>query len=328
MVKMLRYAGQYGEIESLESFVRYMQLSQAVALRTGIEHMLAGMLDSTGGVLLYKLGENTPGISWSIIDWYGTAKPGYSFVKRAYEPVHIFCRYHRTVWFAGTEFQADVLVALHEDGGGPYQAQAVIYGSDLTPLHELEQPIPSLTQGVHHAMSVSWPVPGQGAAPFFLHLRLTDQSGSCVSDNVYWYNYDNSLAHQTSWQSPFDDFSARMGCLDRLPRTSLSVEPLSKDSTGRGRSAEIRLLVKNKGMCPAFLTALCCSRPEGSGVESLMRYGDNDFWLPGGETKSVLISLDEPIVGDLIVRAQAWNTAPVTSALRLLPGGMPREKRP
>jgi beta-mannosidase len=71
---------------TLEEYVDFTHINQAEGLRFGIEHFRRRKPHCSGS-LIWQFNDCWPGISWSIVDYYGFAKAAYFFVKRAYAPV-------------------------------------------------------------------------------------------------------------------------------------------------------------------------------------------------------------------------------------------------
>ncbi|ELX09252.1 glycoside hydrolase family 2 sugar binding protein [Janthinobacterium sp. HH01] len=72
--------------QTLEQYVDYTQLTQAEGLQFGIEHFRRRRPHCSGS-LIWQFNDCWPGVSWSIVDYYGFAKAGYHYVRRAYAPV-------------------------------------------------------------------------------------------------------------------------------------------------------------------------------------------------------------------------------------------------
>jgi beta-mannosidase len=71
---------------TVEEYVDFTQINQAEGLKFGIEHFRRRKPHCSGS-LIWQFNDCWPGISWSIVDYYGFAKAAYYFVKRAYAPV-------------------------------------------------------------------------------------------------------------------------------------------------------------------------------------------------------------------------------------------------
>ena len=71
---------------TIEQYVDYTQITQAEGLKFGVEHFRRRKPHCSGS-LIWQLNDCWPGISWSLIDYYGFAKASYFYVRRAYAPV-------------------------------------------------------------------------------------------------------------------------------------------------------------------------------------------------------------------------------------------------
>ena len=74
--------------ESLQQYVDFTQIVQAEGLKFGIEHYRRRK-PHCSGTLLWQYNDCWPGISWSIVDYDGVAKPSWYAVRRAYAPVMV-----------------------------------------------------------------------------------------------------------------------------------------------------------------------------------------------------------------------------------------------
>ncbi len=71
---------------TMEDYVDFTQITQAEGLKFGIEHFRRRK-PHCSGTLIWQLNDCWPGVSWSLLDFYGFAKAGYHYVRRAYSPL-------------------------------------------------------------------------------------------------------------------------------------------------------------------------------------------------------------------------------------------------
>ena len=71
---------------TLDEYVDFTQINQAEGLKFGIEHFRRRKPHCSGS-LIWQFNDCWPGISWSIVDYYGFPKAAYYHVRRAYAPL-------------------------------------------------------------------------------------------------------------------------------------------------------------------------------------------------------------------------------------------------
>ncbi len=72
--------------EGLEEYIDFSMIAQAEGLKFGIEHFRRRK-PHCSGTLFWQLNDCWPVLGWSVLDYYGFAKAGYYYVRRAYAPV-------------------------------------------------------------------------------------------------------------------------------------------------------------------------------------------------------------------------------------------------
>ena len=70
----------------LEEYIDFSMIAQAEGLKFGIEHFRRRK-PHCSGTLLWQLNDCWPVLGWSVLDYYGSAKAGYYYARRAYAPV-------------------------------------------------------------------------------------------------------------------------------------------------------------------------------------------------------------------------------------------------
>jgi beta-mannosidase len=71
---------------NLEEYVDFSMIAQAEGLKFGIEHFRRRK-PHCSGTLFWQLNDCWPVLGWSVLDYYGFAKAGYYYVRRAYAPI-------------------------------------------------------------------------------------------------------------------------------------------------------------------------------------------------------------------------------------------------
>jgi beta-mannosidase len=72
--------------KNLEEYIDFSMIAQAEGLKLGIEHFRRRK-PHCSGTLFWQLNDCWPVLSWSVLDYYGFAKAGYYYVRRAYAPI-------------------------------------------------------------------------------------------------------------------------------------------------------------------------------------------------------------------------------------------------
>lgn len=75
---------------SLDDFARMSQISQAEAKKYFIESFRTEKWRKTG-ILWWNVADGWPQVSDAIVDWYGTKKLAYSYIKRSQQPLCLIC---------------------------------------------------------------------------------------------------------------------------------------------------------------------------------------------------------------------------------------------
>jgi beta-mannosidase len=116
---------------TLEQYVDYTQITQAEGLKFGVEHFRRRKPHCSGS-LIWQFNDCWPGVSWSLIDYYGFAKASYFYVRRAYAPV--MASFKATddgaveLWIVNdtlNSIDTEVEVALKAFGGGTVWSESI-----------------------------------------------------------------------------------------------------------------------------------------------------------------------------------------------------------
>ena len=278
---------RFGAPTSLRDFSSKMQLLNADGYR-GIFEAAGHHLNTTGGVMLWKLNSAFPSVVWQIYDWYLEPNAGYYFMQRACEPVHVQLNLDdSTVAVVNRTYVARRGLSV----------RASVRAIDGRLLFSRTVPVSLDTTDVREVLPLST-VLASASGVSFVCLELTDAAGKTVSRNTYWFQPDK-------------DFTA----LSHMPPASVSTEVLATRKTAREYVYTVRF--RNTSTNLAFFL-----NPQVfMGGEEVMPsfWSDNYFSLEAGSSTTVTVSVPvEKIGGALSLVMEGWNVrssgTPLSSA--------------
>lgn len=292
--KMIHYAQDFLEPQSIRDLVDGMQLSQGLGLKINIESMRIRKPGATQ-ITFYKLTEDYPAASWATIDYYGLPKLSHYLTKEAYAPVHVMSIYDdwndsngvlKLLFYGVNDTAADVTGTL----------KAVLYDAAMQPVWRHEYPVTITPDAALHIAEESIEAPKANGAPLFLCLDLTSESGKLVDRDWSYYN-----------------FTTERGSLFKRPQTTLAVKWVN------GSTERLKLSISNSGTLPAAGVTVSLGQGGFSYYAS-----DSLFWLQPGETRQVAIERIAAVDGKdhelSVVKVGAWNAAPQDLAVPLRTG--------
>ena len=282
--KMVRYAQDFLEPQSLRDLVNGMQLSQGLGLKVLIESMRSRKPYTTQ-TTFYKLTEDYPGASWATIDYYGLPKLSHYLLKQAYAPVHVMSIYDD---WNDTDGVLKFRIQSVNDSGAPVSGtvRAVIYDAALQRAWSREYPVTITPEAALRVADESFRIPSTNGAPLFLCLDLLSNAGKLIDRDWSFYN-----------------FTPRRGSLFERPKTALSARWTEAPKVGAV------LAITNTGTLPALGVTVRL----GQGGFSYYAT-DSLFWLMPDETRDVAIERLPAVDGQDreldSVTVGAWNAVP------------------
>ncbi len=298
LLKLMRYAKEFGASSSLEEFVSKSQLYQAIANKFNMEFCRENKFQNSG-LLIWQYNDIWPTLSWALVDWYGTPKPSYFFLKRASRPLHISGDYKKYLWEVGEEFQSDIHIlndSYEEVSDMTYQASLLDIDSKT-----LAQKSGAASVGANKSVKVDnikWRIPeSYEGETFFLSVRLLGKDKKLISEGIYPIAISRMAIKEKKGERSIkewyleisDKFSSIFAELNELPEVSLQSK-LSKKAVKLNKEGVGKLVINltNPSKKLAFFIRVRLNAEPG---EIFPFYSDNYFTLLPEETRSVNVKI-------------------------------------
>ena len=184
--KLMRYAGEFGPSSGIDELIMKGQLYQALGDAFDMEFCRAHKFRNSG-FLTWQYNDIWPCLSWSVVDWYGTPKAAYYFMKRASRPIHASADFERYLWKGGEKFSSEIYLLNDTElavRGCTYRAAILdVQGRTLT---EISGPAEADANRSARIGVVEFPIPleMQGKT-FFVSVELSGSDGKRISEALY-----------------------------------------------------------------------------------------------------------------------------------------------
>ncbi|HUX84247.1 MAG TPA: beta galactosidase jelly roll domain-containing protein, partial [Chitinophagaceae bacterium] len=278
---------RYGAPSSFREFSDKMQMVNAVSYR-GIFESAGHHLNSTGGVILWKLNAAFPSVVWQVYDWYLDANAGYYSMQNTLEPVHVQLNLD------------DSMVAVVNRTALPQtglRVEATSYSIDGRTLYHHEQVLNLDSTGARESFSLSGQL-NSGAAFQFLLLSLKDKTGRVVSRNL-------------CWMAPHHDYKA----INSMPETEVTVTQTGFSSGPATDSWGVRFTNHSTHFAFFLHPKL---RAHGELVLPAF-WSTNYFSLAPGESLNLKVGCPARLIDgkEVSLSTDGWNVPKVETALKL-----------
>ncbi|MFW6270831.1 MAG: glycoside hydrolase family 2 protein [Bacillota bacterium] len=172
----------------IKKYISMSRFLQAEALRYGIESMRRREPE-TSGFLIWMGNEPFPNnANNSVIEYDGTPKPAYHWIKKAYSNLHITARYNRLNYNPGDKFKADLFLVSNSDKKQKYDCRVELlnaYGRTIK-----EQNYSFIKTGYStNINSFFWKVEELKDNIFFIRLKLI-KNNIVYAINTYIFTTD------------------------------------------------------------------------------------------------------------------------------------------
>ncbi len=196
--------------DSLEHFSEATQIAQGTIFQYSLEYFRR-QKPHVSGVALCHFITNWPIIKWDIIDYYGTKKKSFDFVKRSYNPILPSLEYGKRRYIPGEKFSAKMFVVNdyykeYRDVKYCVNIYNIYENSDLLnndPSYYKLDALSTLTSNISNSVfekeitvnieknssecfsKFDWIVTGNIGEVFLIMVKLIDCDGNILSHNEY-----------------------------------------------------------------------------------------------------------------------------------------------
>lgn len=301
--KLLRYADEFGESKNIQEFIRKSQLYQAIGNEFDMEFCRSNKFRNSG-FLVWQFDDIWPCYSWSQVDWYGTPKPSYYFLKRASRPVHISADYEKYLWNTGEVFNADIY--LLNDTQVPVKSckyVAMILDAEGNMLVKKSGSAEAEANQSAAIGKIEYEIPDEmkGKA-FFVSAELSDNKGKEISYSLY-----PVAVSKTGNRDDYNDIFDELNYMPQVPLEISFNDPNIKfNSKGTGSNI---IHISNPTNNLTFFVGIRMLE-ESATLKS--GYSDNYVALPPGESKDIVVTVENKghtiTSGQLNFEVSGWNT--------------------
>jgi beta-mannosidase len=282
-VKRPMWDRTFGELNTVEEFVRATQFTQADGLRYALESDRRRKYHNSG-TLPWQFNEPYPmAACTSAVDYYARPKPSYYAVSRAYTPLLVSARFNTLAWEGSEQFEAEVWVSnSHERSYSTVTLQMYLVGTNGRIYAERFETVSFGANRAAKLASLEEPLENIPEDVFFLDIQLLESSGATVARNRYVFSRTETLA-------------SLLAC----PPTALSISPQMGES-------EHILTLTNTGEIAAMFVWLEDARDLNA--SGYAYFDDNYFCLLTGESRTVTVTWKDVPADERRLDVSAWNT--------------------
>jgi beta-mannosidase len=280
--KLLRYADEFGESKNIDELIMRSQLYQALGNEYDMEFCRSNKFRNSG-FLVWQYNDIWPAVSWSIVDWYGTPKPSYYFMKRASRPIHISADYERYLWKTGEDFKSDIYLLNDTQSpstGNKYVAKLI--SSDGKILTEKKGSAETAANCSAKIGEIEYVIPESlKGTTFFLSVELKNEFSQKISDAIY------PIA--VSKTDNLEDYKNIFSDLNSMPKLGLNIQHMySIETIDKERIDSCIIRISNPADIPAFFIRIRMIE-ESDKLRTL--YSDNYISLLPGENKTISVKI-------------------------------------
>ncbi len=261
---------QFGAPANLTQFCQRAQLINYETYKSSFEALQAKRFTGATGLMLWMSASCWPSVVWQQFDYYMEGTGGMYGAMHGAEPVHIM--YYGPTGGYNVSVVNNTATALSN-----YTAVASTYNLNGTRQWTLTKTGVSVAADVAATNVLGTAITPGTSTPYFLDLKLLDNSGNLVSHNFYWLPDDYTV-----------NISGIMG-MNQAAVTQVANGTWTLVNTEN----TISLKIVNTSQVSAIACRLMLTGA-ASGARILpAHYNDNYFSLVPGDTQSVTVKFDE-----------------------------------
>jgi beta-mannosidase len=107
---MEKKSAKIKDYESISSYINATQEYQSKLNKYYIETLRKLKYAPCGGIMQFMFADCSPGITWSIVDYWRSPKPSYEVVKNCFSPLYIMIDYPKEKYKSGSEFRTNLYI--------------------------------------------------------------------------------------------------------------------------------------------------------------------------------------------------------------------------
>jgi hypothetical protein len=281
--KLARYANEFGESSNIDELILRSQLYQALGNEYDMEFCRSNKFKNSG-FLVWQYNDIWPCVSWSIVDWYGTPKPSYYFMKRASRPIHISADYERYLWKTGEVFKTDIY--LLNDTQNPVKGNtfiAKLLNCEGKILAEKSGNAETDANSSTKISGIEYKIPESlKGTTFFVSVELKNESAEKISDAIYPIAVSKS--------ENLEDYNNIFSDINKMPKLTMNIKHMySTETVDKARIDSCIIRISNPNDIPAFFVRIRMIE-ESDMLRTI--YSDNYISLLPGENKTIPIKIE------------------------------------
>ena len=286
---------RYGKSQDSEEYLRKAQAASYETMRAMFEAFAAYKFVSTG-VIQWMYNSAWPALNWQLFDYYLMPNGAFYGAKKACRPIHILYNYKDK----GIYLNNDLFKELKN-----YTAEMQIFddNSQLIKEEKMNVSLPS-----NSSLKINDLKDMANSGITFLFLKLSDETGVLVSDNVYWLPEKTDVMDypgSTWFVTPIKEY-ADLAKLNSLPEAEIKVTENIESADG---NYTLSVVLENISDKIAFFVELSILGDQSQNSILPIFWDDNYIILTPGQTKTITAFFySQDLNGENpVLKVSGWN---------------------